>query len=99
MFSGCSSLSDLTPLTKWDVSKCTNLDSMFKGCSSLTKRTQLTEWNVSKCTKFKSMFQGCSSLSDIRGLEKWKSKKPDIDFNEMFYDCFCLFNLNLIEKK
>ena len=53
----------------------------------------------SKYADFSVMFNGCSSLSDITGLEKWKSKKPDINFNEMFSDCLCLFDLNLIEKK
>ena len=107
------SLSDIKGLDKWNVSNCKDLSGMFNrclslsdtnfanmfSCCSLTKIILLSEWNVSKNADFIDMFCDCSSFSDITGLDKWKSKKPDINFNEMFSDCFCLFDLNLIDKK
>ena len=48
MFSGCSSLSDLKPLEKWDVSKCTDFSCMFSGCSKLLDIKQLEKWGVTK---------------------------------------------------
>lgn len=39
LFSGCSSLTDLTPLEHWDVSNVTNMRHMFSDCSSLTDLT------------------------------------------------------------
>lgn len=37
LFEGCSSLTDLTALASWNVSKVTNMRRMFEGCSSLQK--------------------------------------------------------------
>ena len=48
MFSGCSSLSDIKALEKWNVSNGNNFESMFFGCSSLSDIKALEKWNVSK---------------------------------------------------
>ena len=71
MFRGCSSLSDIKSIEKWDVSENTNFDSLFWDCSSLLDIKPLQKWDVSQCTNFYSMFRGCSLLSDIKQLEKW----------------------------
>ena len=55
MFSGCSSLKDISPLIRWNVSNCNNFQNMFLGCSSLTDIKSLKKWNVSNDI-FKSMF-------------------------------------------
>ena len=36
MFYGCSSLSTLPDITKWDTQNVTNINKMFDGCSKLT---------------------------------------------------------------
>ena len=43
MFYGCSSLSDIKPLEKWDVSKCTNFKAMFDNCSKIVDRKLISE--------------------------------------------------------
>ena len=43
MFCGCSSLSDIKPLEKWDVSKCTNFEGMFEGCSKIKDRKLIND--------------------------------------------------------
>ena len=48
MFYGCSLLSDIKGLEKWDVSKGTNFSFMFYGCSSILDIIKLEKWNVSK---------------------------------------------------
>ena len=35
MFYGCSSLTSVPDISKWDTKNVTNMDSMFSGCSSL----------------------------------------------------------------
>jgi len=37
MFYGCSSLSNLPDISKWNTNNVTNMDSMFNGCSKLLK--------------------------------------------------------------
>ena len=52
MFHGCSSLSNIKPLEKWNVSNGTNFSGMFRGCSSLSDIKSLENWNVSNGTDF-----------------------------------------------
>ena len=44
MFRGCSSLSDVKVLEKWNVSNGNNFESMFCGCSLLDVKG-LEKWN------------------------------------------------------
>lgn len=46
MFSGCSSLTDLTGLECWDTSKVTNLGSTFSSCSGLTDLSSIEDWEL-----------------------------------------------------
>ena len=55
MFYGCSSLSDIKVLEKWNVSNCNNFSSMFCG-SLLSNIKGLEKWNVSNC----NIFHQCS---------------------------------------
>ena len=55
MFYGCSSLSDIKPLEKWNVSNGTYFSGMFSGCSSLSNIKPLEKWNLNENT-FKSIF-------------------------------------------
>ena len=48
MFSGCSSLSDIKGLEKWNVSNGNNFQGMFSYFSSLLDIKGLEKWNVSK---------------------------------------------------
>ena len=48
MFCGCSSLSDIKGLEKWNVSNGREFECMFKECSSLTDFKGIGKWNVSK---------------------------------------------------
>ena len=36
MFSGCSSLSSLPDISKWNINNITNMSYMFSGCESLS---------------------------------------------------------------
>ena len=46
MFYGCSSLSEIKGLEKWNVSNGNNFRSMFCGCSSLSDIKGLLNWNL-----------------------------------------------------
>ena len=47
MFRGCSSLSDIKSLEKWNVSNGNNFKGMFRGCS-LSDLKSLEKWKISK---------------------------------------------------
>ena len=68
LFSGCSSLEDITALQNWNVSNGIKFQSMFSGCQSLKDLPNLSKWKISnKCIK-SNVFDKCSSLkiSDIQ---------------------------------
>ena len=48
MFNGCSSLSDIKSLQKWNISIGKYFSSMFAGFSSLIDIKPLQHWKVSK---------------------------------------------------
>ena len=50
IFTGCSSLVSLPDISKWDMSKITNLALMFSDCRSLTSLPDISKWDTSKVT-------------------------------------------------
>ena len=60
MFGGCSSLSDLSPLSNWKTSSVNLMSRMFDGCSSLSDATPLEGWEVSSSADKSGAFpDGC----------------------------------------
>ena len=56
MFNGCSSISTLKGLEKWNVSNVENFSCMFQGCLSLSDITALEKWKIVKGNNFSYMF-------------------------------------------
>merc|ERR1712224_487649 len=54
-------------LSKWDVSKVTNMGYMFISASSFN--ADISKWDVSKVTRMESMFFAASSFN--RDISKW----------------------------
>ena len=68
MFQNCSSLTTID-LSKFDISKVTNLNAMFSGCSSLTtiyvsefNSETNTGWTTSAVTNSSNMFSNCTKI-------------------------------------
>ena len=61
MFDGCKSFN--SDLSKWDVSKVENMNSMFSGCKSFN--SDLSKWDVKNVNDTYNMFDGCKSLKKI----------------------------------
>ena len=55
MFYTCS-ITDLSAISKWNVSNVTCMDSMFFGCSELTGASGINNWDITKVESFSSMF-------------------------------------------
>ena len=53
MFYGCSSLSSLPDISKWNTNNVTNIKGMFYGCSSLSSLPDISKWNTNNITDLK----------------------------------------------
>ena len=93
MFTGCSSLVDLSPLSGWDTSKVTDMSWMFGGCSALVDLSPLSGWDISKVNSMYKMFEGCSALVDLSPLSNWDTSQVT-DMSGMFEDCSGLVDLS-----
>lgn len=60
-FSHFVSLSDISGLSRWDVSKVTNFDSMFEGCVSLDDLSPLANWSISNGVSLDNTFEHTSA--------------------------------------
>ena len=67
MFDGCSSLSSLPDISKWNTNNVTNMSYMFNGCSSLSSLPDISKWNTNKVTDMSYIFSDCLSLINISG--------------------------------
>ena len=66
-------------ISKWDVSKVTNMEQMFQRCKDFN--CDLSKWNVSNVKNFSAMFWGASSFN--QDLSKWNVSNGMI-FSGMF---------------
>ena len=74
IFSGCSSLTKLPDLSKWNTHNVTNTNSMLSGCSSLITLPDISKWNMNKNTDVSEMFFNCSSLKYLPDISKWNTQ-------------------------
>ena len=66
MFYDCKSLVSLPDISKWNVSKVTNMKALFYGCESLQCFPDISNWNIINNTNInkENMFYG-SKKSNI----------------------------------
>ncbi|RFT36100.1 BspA family leucine-rich repeat surface protein, partial [Bifidobacteriaceae bacterium NR020] len=56
-------LTDISGLSKWNVSNVEDMSSMFAYCKKLTGAADLSKWNISKVTNLSSMFSNAGAES------------------------------------
>ena len=93
MFSGCSSLTELTLPEGFGQSK-TSMEGIFANCSSLTELT-LPEGFGSQCEAISYMFSGCSSLKYLSLPEGFGSQVTTLSMGSVFSGCSSLTALAL----
>lgn len=86
LFSGCYNLSDISGLSKWDVSSVRDMSHLFEGCSRLSNVSALSSWQASSLTDISRAFAGCLSLGDLSPLAQWHVS-PSIDQRDAFEGC------------
>ena len=50
LFSGCSSLTHLKGLSKWNTINVISMSRMFENCKSLINLNDISEWNIISLT-------------------------------------------------
>ena len=88
MFYGCSSLSSLPDISKWNI----NNINMFYGCLSLSSLPDISKWNIYNVTYLSFMFRGCSSLSSLPDISKWNINNIS-NISYIFNGCLSLSSL------
>lgn len=95
MFQGCTKLSKIKSLDKWDVSKIENMSNVFSGCLAFTG-DGIGSWKPANCEKFQSMFSGCTKFNqNLVGWKNYTSKAKY--FQGMFNDCIAFLGDGLDE--
>lgn len=64
-------------LSKWNVSKVTDMRAMFAMCQDIQNTDGLKNWNVNNVTSMNDMFSKCTGLVDISGLSNWNKKEDN----------------------
>ena len=59
LISGCSSLSSLPDISKWNTNNVTDMSYMFSNCTSLSSLPDISKWNNNNVTNMSYMFNGC----------------------------------------
>ena len=92
MFSGNTSLTNITFGNNFNTSNVNNMRTMFNDCNSL-KKLDLSGFNTSDVTSMDSMFRKCKSLKNI-DLSNFNTTNV-ITMAYMFEECSSLTNLDL----
>ena len=97
MFHSCTSLSDFSDITKWNISHVNKMSYLFFNCNSLISLPDISKWNTSNINRMSNIFNGCNLLKSLPDISKWDTSNV-IDMSEMFGDCNSLLSLPDISK-
>ena len=62
MFYGCSSLSSLPDISKWNIYNVDNMSFMFDGCKLLSFLPDISKWNINNVIYMSCMFFECPNI-------------------------------------
>ena len=92
MFHGLTNITNID-LSKFDISKVTDIENMFEGCESLTSLDLSIFNNTSNIKFMDNMFRDCISLQNINFTNFNTSNVLKMDY--LFYNCSSLISLDL----
>jgi surface protein len=70
MFEGCSSLSSLPDISKWNTNNAIHISYMFFKCLSLSSLPNISKWNTNNVKNLSGMFDGCSNIIISKIIKK-----------------------------
>ena len=97
MFSGCSSLSSISDISKWNTKNIITMKWMFFGCKSLESIPDISNWDILNVTDIQFMFAGCKALTSLPEISKWNTKNIT-NMSGLFSECSALISLPDISK-
>ena len=97
MFYDCSSLVYISGISRWDISKCTDISGLFEKCASLESIPDISNWNTQNIQIAARIFSGCSALKSLPDISKWKMNNVN-DIRYIFKGCSNLKSLPDISK-
>ena len=80
MFYNCGKLEDLTPISGWDTSNLTDMNTMFYNCSKLEDLTPIASWDTSKVDNMRDIFANCTNLHTVPALSGESLRNNAITF-------------------
>ena len=87
MLYGCSSLSSLPDISKWNTNKVGYISGIYERCSSLSSLPNYSKWNANYIPDKIDMFKGCSSLSSLPDISILKTYNNNIAIKNIPTQC------------
>lgn len=84
MFNTCLQLTDISNLSKWDVSSVSNFNGVFGGCERLNDVSALANWDTSNATDMSNLFFSVFDVVDYSPIGSWDTSKVT-NMYRMFY--------------
>ena len=78
----CTELKSVGDISKWNVSKVTNMSGMFHSCKYFNQ--DISSWDVSNVTAMEFMFKNCYSFN--QDISDWNISKVMYKYHT-FYNC------------
>ena len=97
MFNGCTYLSSISEIFKWNTTNIISMKWMFFGCNSLESIPDISNWDISNVTDIQFMFSGCSQLTSLPDISKWNTKNIS-NMSGLFSQCSGLKSLPDLSK-
>ena len=88
----CDSRLIIPHISKWDLSKITNISYIFSSCQKIISLPDISNWNIKNVTDISGMFYGCSSLISLPDISNWNTIKVKY-MNSFFDGCNALLTL------
>ena len=90
MFYNCTSLNSLN-MSKWSVSKVTDINGIFANCKKLDFESfsDISNWDTSNVIDMSYAFSNCESLKSLSKISYWNTSNV-VKMNGMFKDCIHL---------
>lgn len=79
-----NSVTDISGIENWDVSKLDILDGFFANCHKLQDLSPIRNWDVSNVKTMTSAFSEMTMLNDASAINNWDISNVT-DFTKMFY--------------
>ena len=88
MFSGCSDISDFSPISDWNIGSVKDMSYLFSS-TSISDTNALSNWNTKNVEDMSELFRFCNSLTNLEGLSNWNTTNVSAIKN-IFADCIIL---------